>query len=43
MDKQNNFLKGIDHIFKAKDGFPIRYAFRFHINRAEVRLRQWWK
>ena len=32
VDKQNNFLKGIDHIFKAKDGFPIRYAFRFHIN-----------
>ena len=27
-----NYLKGIDHIFKAKDGYPIRYAFRFHIN-----------
>ena len=25
-------LKGTDHIFKAKDGYPIRYAFRFHIN-----------
>ena len=32
IDKQNNYLKGIDHIFKAKDGYPIRYALRFHIN-----------
>ena len=32
LDKENNFLKGVDHIFKAKDGYPIRYAFRFHIN-----------
>ncbi len=32
LDKVNNFLKGTDHIFKAKDGYPIRYAFRFHIN-----------
>ena len=32
LDKQNNYLKGIDHILKAKDGYPIRYAFRFHIN-----------
>ena len=32
LDKENNFLKGTDHIFKAKDGYPIRYAFRFHIN-----------
>ena len=32
VDKENNYLKGIDHIFKAKDGFPIRYALRFHIN-----------
>ena len=32
VDKDNNFLKGTDHIFKAKDGYPIRYAFRFHIN-----------
>ena len=32
LDKKNNYLKGTDHIFKAKDGFPIRYAFRFHIN-----------
>ena len=30
--KKDNYLKGIDHIFKAKDGYPIRYAFRFHIN-----------
>ncbi len=32
LDKVNNFLKGTDLIFKAKDGYPIRYAFRFHIN-----------
>jgi uncharacterized heparinase superfamily protein len=32
VDKDNNFLKGTDHIFKTKDGYPIRYAFRFHIN-----------
>ncbi len=32
VDKKNNFLKGTDHILKAKDGYPIRYAFRFHIN-----------
>ena len=32
LDKENNYLKGIDHIFKSKDGYPIRYAFRFHIN-----------
>ena len=32
IDKKNNYLKGIDHIFKAKDGYPIRYAIRFHIN-----------
>ena len=32
LDKKNNYLKGIDHIFKAKDGYPIRYAFRFHVN-----------
>ena len=32
IDKVNNYLKGIDHIIKAKDGYPIRYAFRFHIN-----------
>ena len=31
-DKENNCLKGIDHIFKTKDGYPIRYAFRFHVN-----------
>ena len=31
-DKQNNYLKGTDHIFKKKDGIPIRYVFRFHIN-----------
>ncbi len=32
VDKENNYLKGVDHIIKAKDGYPIRYAFRFHIN-----------
>ena len=32
INKKDNYLKGIDHIFKAKDGYPIRYAFRFHIN-----------
>ncbi len=32
LDKEDNYLKGVDHIFKAKDGYPIRYAFRFHIN-----------
>ncbi len=32
IDKNNNNLKGIDHIYKIKDGYPIRYAFRFHIN-----------
>ena len=32
IDKVNNYLKGVDHIIKAKDGYPIRYAFRFHIN-----------
>ena len=32
INKKDNFLKGTDHIFKAKDGYPIRYAFRFHIN-----------
>ena len=32
VDKQKNYLKGVDHIYKAKDGYPIRYAFRFHIN-----------
>jgi uncharacterized heparinase superfamily protein len=31
-DKNNNCLKGTDHIIKKKDGIPIRYAFRFHIN-----------
>ena len=30
--KENNYLKGSDHIFKKKDGIPIRYVFRFHIN-----------
>ena len=32
IDKERNYLRGTDHILKAKDGYPIRYAFRFHIN-----------
>jgi uncharacterized heparinase superfamily protein len=32
IDKGKNYLKGIDHIFKKKDGYPVRYAFRFHIS-----------
>ena len=32
MDKENNYLRGSDYILKKKDGIPIRYAFRFHIN-----------
>ena len=32
VNKDNNYLMGTDHIFKIKDGYPIRYAFRFHIN-----------
>jgi len=32
IDKENNYLNGIDHIFKKKDGYPVRYSFRFHIN-----------
>ena len=31
-DKENNHLRGSDHILKKKDGIPIRYVFRFHIN-----------
>tara|TARA_X000001036_G_scaffold166745_1_gene158018 strand:+ start:1064 stop:2701 length:1638 start_codon:yes stop_codon:yes gene_type:complete len=32
IDKELDCLKGIDHIYKKKDGIPIRYVFRFHIN-----------
>ncbi len=32
IDKINNKLSGIDHIFKRNDGIPIRYVFRFHLN-----------
>ena len=32
VDKEKNCLKGVDHIFKKKDGYPVRYSFRFHIN-----------
>jgi len=31
-DKKYSHLKGTDYIFKKKDGIPVRYAFRFHIN-----------
>ena len=34
LDKENNHIKGFDYIFKKKDGIPIRYVFRFHINPA---------
>ncbi len=32
IDTEKNCLRGVDHIIKEKDGYPIRYAFRFHIN-----------
>tara|TARA_B100000963_G_scaffold360341_1_gene390817 strand:- start:2972 stop:4615 length:1644 start_codon:yes stop_codon:yes gene_type:complete len=32
LDRENNKLQGIDHIFKKSDGIPIRYVFRFHLN-----------
>ena len=32
IEKKDNFLKGTDYIFKIRDGYPIRYDFRFHIN-----------
>jgi len=32
LDKENNYLRGADHIFKKKDGIPIRYVFRFNVN-----------
>jgi len=32
LDKENDYIKGSDHIFKKKDGLPVRYIFRFHIN-----------
>ena len=32
LDKENNKLKGTDHILKKKDGKPIRYVIRFHLN-----------
>ena len=30
--KENNKLKGVDHISKKSDGIPVRYVFRFHLN-----------
>ena len=30
--KIEDCLKGVDHIFKKKDGYPVRFSFRFHIN-----------
>ena len=32
VDKIEDCLKGIDYIFKKKDGYPVRFSFRFHIN-----------
>ncbi len=32
LDQNSNKLSGIDHIFKKKDGIPIRYVLRFHLN-----------
>ena len=32
LDQNNNKLNGVDHIFKKKDGIPIRYVLRFHLN-----------
>ncbi len=32
LDRYNNKLNGVDHIFKKKDGIPIRYVLRFHLN-----------
>ena len=32
LDHLSNKLLGKDHIFKKKDGIPIRYVFRFHLN-----------
>ena len=32
IDKVEDCLRGADHIFKKKDGYPVRYSFRFHLN-----------
>ena len=32
LDKEKAILKGSDHIIKDRDGIPIRYMFRFHLN-----------
>ena len=32
LDHLSNKLLGKDHIFKKKNGIPIRYVFRFHLN-----------
>ncbi len=32
LDHQSNKLFGIDHVFKKKDGIPVRYVFRFHLS-----------
>ena len=32
LDQNNNKLNGVDHIFKKRDGIPIRYVIRFHLN-----------
>ena len=32
LERVENKLIGFDHILKKKDGVPIRYVFRFHLN-----------
>ncbi len=32
LERLENKLIGFDHILKKKDGVPIRYVFRFHLN-----------
>ena len=34
LDQKNNKLIGHDHILKKRDGLPIRYVLRFHLNPA---------
>jgi uncharacterized heparinase superfamily protein len=41
IDKIEDCLKGTDHIFKKKDGYPVRYSFRFHINPELTLLKLW--
>ena len=34
IEKEDNYVRGVDHILKKKDGYPVKYSFRFHINPA---------